>query len=174
MRYLTQIELRVFLFLILFNGGFSPCGGFAAKTHAHGSGNVDIAIDSARRLIIELNISAESIFGFEHEAKSSQEKSAEIKALDILRSKDKPVILFDSALECVIKVLRVQIESEKNGHRDVKAIYSVSCHQDLSGKKIRFPFLASFPRLKKLNVQVLSDYRQYKVIVLNPDQQVEL
>ena len=70
--------------------GFSWAGAGTTKrhqhgAHIHGTAAVNIVIDD-RTAIIELTAPADSVVGFEHQAKSAADQTRQAKALDLLRN----------------------------------------------------------------------------------------
>ncbi|MEN0059160.1 MAG: DUF2796 domain-containing protein [Bdellovibrio sp.] len=131
---------------------------FAAKehgAHVHGAGRASLAFDGKKGKI-ELHLPAESIFGFEYEARSAQDKKKKEKALSDLETKIAEMIVFPAEMKCEIKKEIFEVNQGKN-HADIEAEFNVNCEQPLTEKTIAFHFQKTFPRLKKVQVELLAD-----------------
>lgn len=131
---------------------------FAASdhgAHVHGSADVNMAFDGKKGKI-EFHVPADSLFGFEHEAKSKKDKATKEAALKNLSEKINDMIVFDSKLSCEVKMEIYEVIQKKN-HADVEAEYGVHCQSPVAGSTITFDLQKVFPRLKKVKVNVLAD-----------------
>lgn len=142
--------------------------------HKHGAGSLGIAFEGAQGKI-DFKIPSESIFGFEHEAKTEKDKSAVNDGLAKLDSKFSEMLVFDAALKCVITKDKIAVVAEKNSdkkthkhaehsaHSDVLASYNVVCEKSPLGTELIFNFQQQFPKIKDLDVQVIVDNVQKSV-----------
>lgn len=148
---------------------------FAAReqgAHVHGVGQVQMGFDGSKGKI-HLEVPAEVIFGFEHEAKSKKDKQKKESALKVLDEKISEMIVFDPTLSCEIKKEIFEV-NQKNGHADISAEYSVSCAKSVAGSSLVFNFQKVFSRFKKAQVEVLADGVQKSLQVTKNGERLEL
>jgi hypothetical protein len=125
--------------------------------HKHGSGTMGIAFDGATGQL-DFKIPSESIFGFEHEAKSEKDKKAKTEGLEKLETKITELVVFDPTLNCKFAKNKLEVvpEAEHSGHSETIANFTVTCDKSPVGSKMTFNFQKYFPRIKDLDVQVLA------------------
>ncbi|MEL7099242.1 MAG: DUF2796 domain-containing protein [Pseudomonadota bacterium] len=85
--------------------------------HEHGVGALNVAFDGAR-IAMELHAPGADIVGFEHPAKSAEDKAAVTAAKDVLTA---PLTLFafSEAAGCTVDAVEVALEFEgADGHAD--------------------------------------------------------
>lgn len=148
---------------------------FAAReqgTHVHGLGKVSLAFDGKVGKI-EMEIPADSLFGFEHEAKTKKDIQAKEESLKKLEEKISDMIVFSSELKCQITKDNFKVNQEKN-HSDVDAEFSVACQKPIVGSIISFNFQKLFPRFKKIHVDVIADAVQKSIEVTKNGESLEL
>lgn len=160
--------------------------------HVHGSGKLNVAIETDATAVIEFEAPAESIYGFEHEAASEEEKQAQSQALDTLRRRFAEMLILPPALGCAIESTAADVVAEEHGHEgeaeeedhhedengtgesdheeevsgehsEVHASYDVRCESSLRGARARVDLGTFFPDLHELTVTVLSDADQHSV-----------
>lgn len=134
--------------------------------HEHGAGTLGIAFDGLKGKI-DFKIPSESIFGFEHEAKTEKDKKVMNDGLAKLESKISEMLVFDASLKCVISKDKIEVLAEKNddkkakhkhshsNHSDTVASYNVVCEKSPLGTELTFNFQQQFPKIKDLDVQVV-------------------
>jgi hypothetical protein len=153
-----------------------------AGKHVHGEGELNIAVEGMTALI-EFRAPGDSLYGFEHEAKTDAEKKKLQGALELLKSKIHEMVILDKSLGCKFTPKRVAVveegadhgtkTQEQKGsagkpveqkkspeHREVVAEFSLACAKPLSGTTVRFGFTKAFPSLNELEVQALSGANQ--------------
>jgi hypothetical protein len=128
--------------------------------HAHGRGNIDIAIEADGKTgAIEFKSPAESIYGFEHAAKSEKDKKAAADGLALLEAKIGTIVQFAPEAGCELS--KKEIETHQDGkHAEVEGAFGFSCKQSLLGTKVTFGVGEVFPKLKKVQVQVVGEKLQ--------------
>jgi hypothetical protein len=148
--------------------------------HVHGAAEVSIAVEGSKATV-EFRAPAESVMGFEHEAKSESDKKKRDAALEQLRANKDRMIVFDPRWGCKSSELKTAVAEEKaerakaqtgtegqshkdqkksGEHREVQGIFSVACDKPLAGSRITFGVYKIFPDIHEINVQVLSDSKQ--------------
>src|SRR5262245_25286764 len=85
-----------------------------AGTHEHGRGTLNIALEGSR-LTMELEAPGADIVGFEHKAKTAQQKAAVERAEEQLEAAEALFQLPDAA-GCVLEASRLALESADHGH----------------------------------------------------------
>ncbi|KYG64552.1 hypothetical protein AZI85_03845 [Bdellovibrio bacteriovorus] len=148
---------------------------FAARehgSHVYGAGKVSLAFDGKSGKI-QMEVPAEAILGFEHQAKSKQDKQKKDKALTKLEEKISEMIVLDPSLKCEIKKDIFEVNQE-DSHADIEAEFNVTCAAPVAGSTISFNFTKHFSRLKKVQVDVLADGVQKSTQVLKNGDSVEL
>ncbi|WP_295903089.1 ZrgA family zinc uptake protein [uncultured Bdellovibrio sp.] len=148
---------------------------FAAReqgAHVHGAGKVSMGFDGKKGKI-EMEIPADTLFGFEHEARSKKDKQKKEEALKKLEEKISEMIVFDPALKCEIKKEIFEVNQENN-HADVDAEFSVTCQAPMAGSSVSFHFSKVFSRLKKVQVDVIADGVQKSAQVLKNGDSLDL
>ena len=162
----------------------SGMGGAAEKrrheAHTHGVAEVNIAIDGSKA-DVEFRAPAESVMGFEHEAKSESDKQKRDAALRTVQTKINQMVVFDPKLNCKFSEVKTVIveeegepgksQSDKSAHghkdqkktaehREVRATFSAACDKTLAGSRVTFGVHKTFPAIGEIKVQVLGDAKQ--------------
>jgi hypothetical protein len=139
------------------------------KAHAHGSAKVSIAfetVNGAPRGVAEFEAPAESVAGFEHEAKSAADKARVAAALQTLKARFGEMVIFPAASACVMMNRAAKIE-RAGDHAEVRAAFDVACAKPLAGGEIRFGFAKVFPGIREVDVAVLAGEQQMSADVKN-------
>lgn len=176
--------------LCLHSSTFAKGKGHGA--HEHGVVQLQIASEGTKLSII-LQSPSESLYGFEHEARTETEKKAQNSALTILKNKFSELIVLDTSLQCKWSNLKVEVVDEdeeedehdhenhkthKNKHhgehREIRGEWTADCKKSLSGSSAIFKFSTHFARIQKMKVDVLSDQRQSHQELKKGDGKVQL
>ena len=160
---------KILLSLILILAAPAFAGTTNKHAHVHGAAKITLALESFKEGTINLDVPAESIYGFEHKANTKAEKEAQEKGFKPLKGNPYSIIRVPS--DCEIKVVKVEIEKAEEGeqheaghkedehhgeHADINASYSLKCVNSLAGVKLWVPMFDVFPRVKAVSLQVLS------------------
>jgi Protein of unknown function (DUF2796) len=148
------------------------------EAHVHGVAEINIVVEGTKA-IVEFRAPAESVMGFEHEAKTESDQKKRDAALEQLRTKRDQMILFDPKLGCKSSDMKTSIVEEtgdhtkaqpgkdaqkdqkKSGeHREVHGTFTVACDKPLSGGRVRFGVSKVFRDIQEIKVQVLGDSGQ--------------
>ena len=143
------------------------------QAHQHGAGKLGLAFEGTKG-VIDFEIPAESIMGFEHEAKSKADQKKKADSIELLKTKMNEMVQFDSTLNCVMQAQDVQVVSQEKNHSEVKAQYAVQCEKSLLGSVINFNLQKHFKRIKKVDVQIIVDSLQKSIEVKNKPAQIKL
>lgn len=138
------------------------CAAFAEErrehgAHVHGNMLMSIAFDGTQGEI-HMDGAADSVIGFEHKATTAADKKTQKQALETLE-KGEAFVRFDKSLNCKFESGHAKVVPEGH-HSDVEADFKIKCDKSPVGTKVTIDFTKSFPRLKKLDVQVLADQLQ--------------
>jgi hypothetical protein len=124
---------------------------------------------------VEFLAPAESIYGFEHQARTPAEQAKRDTALARLQEKIGAMVVFEANRGCQFSTDRIAVvdevadepgkstgEAQKKSaeHSAVQAEFTVSCTKPLAGSQVRFGVSKVFPTIKTVHVQVLSEARQ--------------
>lgn len=165
---------------IIFLIGISPIipSAYAHGPHVHGVGELDIAFENSKEMTIAFESPSVSLYGFETEAKTPEQKSEQAKKLDIFKTKVGEILILDQKLGCHWKTNKVEVVKEKEDdddddhdeadehhdlhaeHRSVETEWNVKCENELFGQTLKIDFQTQFPHLQKLKVNLLKDNSQ--------------
>lgn len=157
--------------------------------HAHGVGKLDIAIER-RSVEIELEAPGSDIVGFEHAAKTAEQKQAVTQARATLA---KPLALFKlpDAAGCKLASAKVKLvgggthdhdhghaKSDKakpaDTHSEFHAEYKLTCAKPELIQSIDFDYFKAFPRAETLEVTLIGPKTQAKQKVTRDKPRFEL
>jgi len=157
-----------------------PAQTRSRKAHEHGSGKVNIAFETAKgapKGVVEIEAPAESIVGFEHQAKTAADKAKVTAALNTLKARFGEMVIFPAAAACKVTNKSAKVEAEHHDakakgakheeHSEVHAEFDVACAKPLSGLEIRFGFSKVFPKLHDVEVALLVGDQQSSADVEN-------
>jgi hypothetical protein len=135
-----------------------------AGPHEHGHGAINLAIDG-NRVLVELHAPGADIVGFEHPARSAEEKAAVAKAEALLKAPLGLIALPEEAGCRVEKATVVVTGGEEHGHRpaghsEFRAEYAFVCDRAPAIRRIGFPYFRLFPRTGELDVTVITESAQ--------------
>ncbi|KRW57850.1 DUF2796 domain-containing protein [Pseudomonas sp. TTU2014-080ASC] len=135
--------------------------------HVHGFAELDVALDG-QTLELQLNSPAMNLVGFEHEAKSAEDKSKVASAQSEL---GKPVELFGiSQGQCSVTAQELESplfadahahnahdhDDHKQAHNDIHAHYTLACAEADNLKQLDLSELFKrFPATEKIKVQLI-------------------
>ena len=150
--------------------------------HQHGVGQAGLAFEGAVGKF-EMKIPAESIIGFEHEAKSEKDIKKRDEALAHFESKFSEMLSFDKSLNCKLTKEKVEIQHENSSegsatakkskkaaaHSDFVAQYAVACEKSPLGTQLAINFHSQFKKLKKIEFQFVIDSFQKSITVMKAD-----
>lgn len=142
--------------------------------HEHGHGHLNLVLDG-NQLMIELQAPAADLVGFEHAAKSDEEKAQYAKAMAQLKQPD-ALFRFDPAAGCKLTQQELQAAKEDHdhdhdhdhqksdgkhdehqhddaGHADLGAMYTYTCATPAKLTGLEATLFSIYPSLEKLSVQ---------------------
>ncbi|MNO66448.1 hypothetical protein D3C76_572370 [compost metagenome] len=147
--------------------------------HEHGHGHLNLVVDG-NQLMIELEAPAADLVGFEHAAKSDEEKAQYAKAVARLQQPD-ALFRLDPAAGCKLTQQELQTAKEDHdhehdhdhdkaasdehehhhdeeghadtGHADMGAMYTYTCATPAKLTGLEATLFSLYPSLEKLSVQ---------------------
>ncbi|HHQ4787532.1 DUF2796 domain-containing protein [Aeromonas hydrophila] len=148
--------------------------GHGHGAHEHGHGHLNLVLDG-NQLMIELQAPAADLVGFEHAAKSDEEKAQYAKAMAQLKQPD-ALFRFDPAAGCKLTQQELQAAKEDHdhdhdhdhhksdgkhdehqhddaGHADMGAMYTYTCATPAKLTGLEATLFSVYPSLEKLSVQ---------------------
>jgi len=115
----------------------------AQSAHVHGEGRVNIAIDG-NRIFMALEIPGADIVGFEHEARSSDEKAAVARAIAQLGD-PMQLLRFEADADCVFRTANAATKSEHEEHEgEDHAEHEGEEHAEQEDKEVHGTFVAEY------------------------------
>lgn len=166
--------------VLLAVGALLPAQTRSRKAHEHGSAKVSIAFESTKgapKGVIEFESPAESVIGFEHEAKSAADKAQAAAALNTLKARFAEMVIFPAAASCRVTNKSAKVEAghgaektkgaKQEQHAEVHAEFDVQCAKPLAGTEIRFGFTKVFPKIHDVDVALLAGEQQLSADVEN-------
>lgn len=143
--------------------------------HEHGYAKLGIAVDG-KMVDFDLDTPAQGLYGFEHEAKSPEEKKAVAAAhAKFTTTTAAELFVFPGDLGCQVTKASVQKEGAAHGgHSDLAAQVQFTCAKAASGAMVNITLIKAFPGIKKIKAQILSGTKQAGAIITRPEQGVSL
>lgn len=122
--------------------------------HVHGGGALSLAFDGLEGRV-EFKSPADSIVGFEHEAKSEKDKKTLAATVQKFEKETSKLVQFDPSCQCTFQKDNVGVQRDGE-HSDFLAYFDVKCQKPITGTKVTFDF-TSFKKLDDLDVTLLVD-----------------
>lgn len=172
--------LRLFSFgFVLMASTLAYAGKRHAGAHVHGAGELNLVLDK-KVLSLELLVPSESIFGFEHEAKSDADQKKVADAMGMLQD---PAALFvvEGAGLCQMAAVKVAVNQEalkpqsekksvkqhkkaahdhQEAHSDVMASYTITCEKSEGFTSLQVKLFERFPNIQKLRLSFVGELGQ--------------
>ncbi len=161
------------------------------SAHEHGHGSFNIAIDG-KRVSMELEAPGADIVGFEHEARTKEQKAAVSSAEKRLKNIAN-VVGLPAAAGCKLKKASVELHIEGDDHDDDKhakkeakteakeeshsefhAEYQLTCASPDRLVEIQFPYFKNFKGAEELEVSVAGPKSQKKFEVERESAKINL
>lgn len=149
--------------LILATGGLIFAAAALAQQHgphAHGVAELGVVVEG-RRLSLEVDGPLDNFVGFELAPRNAAERAALERALELLRTPERVVVL-PAAAGCTLIAAELlnPFAAAKGGgresHADLTASYQFDCATPAALTRLDVRLFESFPRLRKLRVAVVA------------------
>lgn len=152
----------------------------AARAHVHGVARLDISVE-AGKLTVMLDSPLENLLGFEHAPRTDAQRRQ--AAAMVAKLKAGPALFaIDPTAQCTLG--RVELVSaalklgkapvaEPGDHADIEGAFEFNCADATRAAYIEID-LFRFPGLQRLEVQVATPRRQFKVDLKRPARRVVL
>ncbi len=159
--------------------------------HEHGAGKLGIAFER-RTVEMEFEVPANDIVGFEHTAKTAEQKQAVSQARATL-AKPLTLIKLPEAAGCKVASKSVKLvgggahdhghshgkasqakAKEAEAHSEFHAEYKFTCTKPELIQTIELDYFKSFPRAQKLQITIIGDKAQTKVDATRDKPRVEI
>jgi hypothetical protein len=161
-------------------------GGKSHKAHDHGVAQLSLVVEG-QKVTAQFESPSESIYGFEHEAKTPKDIEKRDTEVAKFTSQVADLFQFDASAGCKLSPSKVEpfvVESkeekeEKHSkkeavHSEVKVTWEGQCTAAAAGSKMKVGFLGVFKKLKKLNVQVMSGEKQSGKMIKKNNEVIDL
>lgn len=169
------MKLGILAALILISGSLIANEKHHSKkslsAHEHGSVKLAIGVDN-NVMEVDFDGPSESFVGFEYAPKTAKEK-AKFEETKTLWEKNLLTILTPAAgLDC--KITEASFSQEVEGsHAEIEAKAKVTCAKNLAGTELKVSLLKVFPKIKKLNAEIISQATA-TVKINKPEQVIKL
>jgi hypothetical protein len=131
--------------------------GQTQKAHVHGAASVNIALEGQQGEL-EFEAPAEGVVGFERAPKNPAEKKVVEAALAKFRNEGAKLFQLPAAAACSMTPKEVEFHQEGQ-HAEVHAHYTFRCQSAPRGS-LSVNLFAAFPKLREINVTLVSDAAQ--------------
>lgn len=176
---------------------FSSTLAFSKEQHAaheHGKAELNVAVDG-QTVTLAFESPAESIYGFEHEAKTAKDITTRDAAAKLLKDNAAALFQFQADRGCTLNKSTIEpwvkegddkedhdhdhdhgsdakkskstksktkpsTRHKHSAHGEVHADYTFTCTKAPAGSKLIVNLTDSFPRLREIAVQLISDQKQ--------------
>lgn len=191
------------LLFSLLTSAFCASATGAESPHVHGVVNMDIGID-AKRLVIAMAAPLDSLLGYERAPRTVAERLAAQKMLETLRnattvampnpeagctsvSSEVKAPILQGADQTVSAETSAPLAGKANqpkadkhnhakhiDHAELIGTYVFTCAQPAQLNHITFGLFRTYPRMRRVEVQVSGPKGQHKVVLKAPAQQIQL
>jgi hypothetical protein len=175
MRPLIYLALTVCL-------GMANLAQASGKAHEHGALKLGIAVEPGK-ITVEMEAPLDNLLGYERAPRTDAERKLADAAVATLKAAE-PLFKMDPAAQC--KLARVELNSAAlklgqaepgtadSGHTDIDGSFEFACGDALKAGFMDVTLFDSFPRMKRIDVQVATPKGQLKRTLRRPAQRVPL
>lgn len=146
--------------------------------HQHGHGSLNIAIEG-KNIAMELIAPGSDIVGFEHEARTAEDKKRVETATQSLKAPSK-LFVFSKQAGCILTSIDIEgfgedddkekhgtehdkhDHAEKEAHNEYHVSYELSCQAPSELTSIEFTYFDVFKRAEELDVSIVGEKGQSK------------
>jgi len=129
-------------------------------SHFHGEGTLNMVIEG-KIVAMEFEAPGADIVGFEHPAKSAEDRSAIENAKAALKRADQLFVL-PNAAGCDLERATVELLSEEasdedaENHTEFFATYQFGCADPDQISEVHLPYFDAFPNAQELSIQLIT------------------
>jgi hypothetical protein len=128
--------------------------------HEHGRAELDVAVDKTTATM-RFEVPSASIVGFEHAAKTAEQKKQVEEAVQKFKESLASIFTFALELGCELSTESVEAMGKQHGgHAEFAATVIASCKKELAGTDLLLKVWDYFPAVEKVKVQVLGEKKQ--------------
>ena len=153
----------------------SSKGGHA---HEHGAAKLNVVVEG-KKITMEFESTSDSIYGFEHEAKSAKDKAAIESAVKKLKENLSATFVLDKKLDCKFEATKIEPWVKEAGHgsgehSEFHAEIVSNCSSILTGTTMKVGLSKLFPKIHEVRVQVLNGEKQSGMEIENDKGEISL
>lgn len=126
------------------------------KAHKHGHGDLDISIEK-NEIELDFELSAEDVIGFEHKPKNDQEKATIQEIKNKIETEFTGITVPEG---CEVKKRGFDVDYKKGGHAEVEIEVDLKCKDVAKIKNLEVLIFQSFPKIKHVNVNIVTESAQ--------------
>ena len=123
------------------------------ESHEHGHAKMQIAMEN-NIINIEVDVPGESIVGFEHAAKTDEQKAAVAAAIKQLSDAD-AVFKLPSAAGCKVASADVELHQEGD-HNAFEAAYQFTCSNLAAATSLETNLFVLYPSIEEIDVDYIA------------------
>lgn len=162
--------------LVLLPFLISPLLCIAAEPHVHGIATLQIAVDG-KLLQLHLKSPLDSLLGFEHMPRTSQQKSA-VKAMEEQLKRAEKLFYPSPKAGCSLKSVSLESpvlkpaksqDQDAHGHTDLDGDFVFACTRPQALRELEVQLFDAFPGLRQLKAEAATP-RGQKAATLTPKQ----
>lgn len=144
------------------------------KAHVHGHAKMLIASTAGKSFHIEVEIPADSVYGFEHVAKSDKDKKTVKEKNAILVDKSSEIVVFPAGCKTNKVEVKESRESPDSDHSELVYHLMIDCEKSVSGEKAKIALGKFFSKIEDLDVSLVGDKKQSEVELENAQGEIKL
>lgn len=166
--------LSILTFLLSSHASHKSHKHHSEKAHVHGSGEVSLVFEGTKGKL-QFESPGDSTLGFEHKPKTDVQKKHLEETLALIKTKISEMIIFQADLKCNFVPLIVQFKQERGSHHgETHGEFDIFCAKSPRGTTLKFDFIKFFPKLEKLNFEVIVDDLQKSALISAESSKLEL
>lgn len=148
----------------------------AQHKHVHGEAKLSVAFEGVKG-DIDFEINAETLLGRETRPKTDKEKLADTSFLKKLEIEWPKLVELPAASKCKITEFSAKVDYETEGkknHADIEVEANILCVSPITGGKITVRLIEAFPKIRKINMDILVDAIQKGAVLSAKVENIDL
>ncbi|HUG24946.1 MAG TPA: DUF2796 domain-containing protein [Albitalea sp.] len=154
----------------------------AASPHQHGAARLDVAVEG-ERITLSFESPLDNLVGFERAARTDAERQRAEAAVAQLKAAD-AMFTIDGAAQCT--PVKAELNSAAlalgsgadadhgDGHAEIEGLYEFDCKNASRAGFIDVGLFEAFPRMRRIDVQVVAPKGQMKAVLKRPSRRISL